>query len=213
MCQLLLQRLFSNQADRHTAFRLVLNLSPSLFPSAFAPVHIASTPATPAAQLFAFLCCSSFTHCFLTSPSPASPFLLHLHNRKAWLSRMSLNSDQGSITGQPGSASYHDQSEPEANTRLREADDCPDRFRQGQEIPPEPVQGFNNKLELPQARRTCGGGRYLDVSVQDPRGIFCLESVPCCSGPFTNTGECLSSTLGGFCVCKLPMHTVFQGPK
>lgn len=48
-------------------------------------------------------------------------------------------------------------------------------------------------------------GYSLHRSRMDARGMFCLESVPCCSGPFTEDGQCMSATLGGVCSCKLTL--------
>ena len=45
-------------------------------------------------------------------------------------------------------------------------------------------------------------GYAIHRSMQDRRGIFCLDTVPCCSGPFTESGQCVSAVLGGVCSCK-----------
>ena len=77
--------------------------------------------------------------------------------------------------------------------------------------PPEPaVRGMKRKA-LHYLRSQEGyGGYYMDFRVQDPRGIFCLHSVPCCSGPFDDAGHCRSSRCGGCCSCKLPMPLARQ---
>lgn len=48
-------------------------------------------------------------------------------------------------------------------------------------------------------------GYTIFASLKDKRGMFCLDAVPCCSGPFTDNGQCLSATLGGTCCCKVKL--------
>lgn len=88
---------------------------------------------------------------------------------------------------------------------------CSDDHRTSVDMPPEPPQRRNMRLALLQLRSQRGGeGHYMDSSIKDPRGIFCLHSVPCCSGPFTDAGQCISSHYGRFCSCKLPMPLARQ---
>ena len=77
--------------------------------------------------------------------------------------------------------------------------------------PPEPAVRGRKKKTLHYLRTQEGnGGYYMELPVQDPRGIFCLHSVPCCSGPFDDAGHCRSSRYGGCCSCKLPMPLARQ---
>lgn len=72
--------------------------------------------------------------------------------------------------------------------------------------PPEPAVCGRKRKVLHYLRTQEGyGGHFMDLRVQDPRGIFCLHSVPCCSGPFDDAGQCTASRWGGCCSCKLPM--------
>lgn len=74
------------------------------------------------------------------------------------------------------------------------------------DTPPEPAVRNRQMAALLYSRTHKGyGGHYMDLPAQDPRGIFCLHSVPCCSGPFDDAGRCISSGCGGYCSCNLPM--------
>lgn len=77
--------------------------------------------------------------------------------------------------------------------------------------PPKPVVHGRKKKALHYLRTLEGyGGYYMNLPVRDPRGIFCMHSVPCCSGPFDNAGQCISSRCGGCCSCQLPMPLARQ---
>lgn len=54
-----------------------------------------------------------------------------------------------------------------------------------------------------QQYKRADGRCSLHRPLKDTRGIFCLDSVPCCPGPFTESGLCQSGILGGVCCCKL----------
>ena len=88
---------------------------------------------------------------------------------------------------------------------------CSDEHDTLANMPPEPAQRHNKRLAFLQLESQRGDeGHYMDLSIKDPRGIFCLHSVPCCSGPFTDAGKCSASHCGRFCSCKLPMPLARQ---
>lgn len=130
--------------------------------------------------------------------------LRHMHN-----DTMSDNRDQGTAAGQPrGTLFQH--TDTESSWTI--ADDYLDCARTPAPLPQAAVPLMNKKLAKLRARSGCGG-YYMDFATNDPRGIFCLHSVPCCSGPFDSAGECTSSSNGGFCSCKLSMAPLIRGVK
>ena len=58
------------------------------------------------------------------------------------------------------------------------------------------------RIQYLQQLNKAPDGYAIHRSMQDRRGIFCLDTVPCCSGPFTESGQCVSAVLGGVCSCK-----------
>ena len=54
-----------------------------------------------------------------------------------------------------------------------------------------------------QQYKRADGRCSLRRPLRDTRGIFCLDAVPCCPGPFTEAGLCQSGISGGVCCCKL----------
>lgn len=130
--------------------------------------------------------------------------LRHMHN-----DAMSDNRDQSTAAGQPRGTLFQHSDTESSWTVAADYLDC---TRTPAPVPQAAVPHINKKLAKLRARSGCGG-YYMDFATNDPRGIFCLHSVPCCSGPFDSAGDCTSSSNGGFCSCKLPMASLIRGVK
>ena len=84
--------------------------------------------------------------------------------------------------------------------------ECLDQCQFSADILSKAADQHNKVMTCVQPRpKRDQGGHFLDMPVKDPRGIFCLHSVPCCSGPFNEAGLCYTSCSGRFCSCQLPM--------
>ena len=151
------------------------------------------------------------------SASPTLPFITTSEQSRVYIdltgcSALDMNGNCASpVSNQsqhslacPGSAlSARHQGQADRAHRWNGEDECMDVLHSIQS--PRSLQ--LSKLALIKARKG-KGGQYMDFSIRDPGGIFCLESVPCCSGPFDDAGQCKSSQLGGFCSCKLPVPVI-----
>ena len=71
-------------------------------------------------------------------------------------------------------------------------------------VQPTAAQAAQRVQHLQQTNKA-PDGYAIHRSMQDRRGLFCLDTVPCCSGPFTDSGQCVSAVLGGACSCKLKL--------
>ncbi|KAL0025794.1 hypothetical protein WJX79_000398 [Trebouxia sp. C0005] len=125
---------------------------------------------------------------------------------------VSHDSDQSLVPNQPNSFLCHNANPTDADLRWTEGDGYPDQTRAPITMTREALPPLNKKLARLRDKSVCGG-HYMDFAVNDPRGIFCLHSVPCCSGPFDEAGQCSSSSNGGFCSCKLPVTPLIKGVK
>ncbi len=125
---------------------------------------------------------------------------------------VSHDSDQSFVSDQPKSVLFHHANPTDADSRWTGGDSYPDHTHAPITMTREALPPLNRKLARLRAK-SAHDGHYMDFAVNDPRGIFCLHSVPCCSGPFDKAGQCSSSSNGGFCSCKLPMAPLIKGVK
>jgi len=145
-------------------------------------------------------------------PVPASPCQRAAGCLQMDQDTVSHDSHQSFAPGHPDSFLCHHANPTAADSRWTEGDGYPDQTRAPITVTREALPPLNNKLARLRAK-SAYGGHYMDFAMSDPRGIFCLHSVPCCSGPFDKAGQCSSSSNGGFCSCKLPMVPLIKGVK
>ena len=172
--------------------------SPPAFPTPPTSFSCAPSPSITA---------SAQVHPVLASPCQRAAGCLQMDQ-----DTVSHDNHQNFAPEQPDNFLFHHVNPTDADSRWTEDDGYPDHNRAPITMTREVLPPLNNKLARLRAE-SAYGGHYMDFAVSDPRGIFCLHSVPCCSGPFDKAGQCSSSSNGGFCSCKLPVAPLIKGVK
>lgn len=167
---------------------------------------------TPAPSFLATVTPPSITNCSQVHSlvASAAPCIAAVHpqpagHRAGGFHDSSMSQQSGESCNHPRSAPFSHLVQASAETKWAEADQCFHQYRATTAMSQPPK--VHKKLALLRARKGYGG-HYIDFSVKDRRGIFCLDSVPCCSGPFDGAGLCTSSKRRGFCSCTLQMPVI-----